>query len=629
MGRLYESYVSTKLGGSINVSKGYPLDAKTVVETVDDLKNGKLLNSSYEGLVVYVVEDKSLYVCFNKPSNNKLTNVEDGWKKVDVDYSVRVVESESNITDGTTIDSPYQGIMAYVTSESSLYVLLSKGADGATDISNWRKISTSSSSSQNIDKVGINKLPEGGSGFKITENKDVIIEDYVNVENYIKADYFYTSKGVNSFDSDSNFTYDSVRLSKGGESYIELYANGDNWIAINDTDNTLGLSVSVKDGEFVMGEPIAKESHICFGVDIKFTDGWTISYGEESRPFVESDYELIDIYRSEYSPDVYAYLKDIDVRVLTEFDRNDIDDRLEDLERDGEKYKPSQSLVDMKDLTSDVHGGLGSQNAAWFKEMGYTYSQMFDEILFPTVIPTMTEPSLNWKNFSESYDRLVGSDITDLILTKDNINDYITPDLGSWSLDINSEMTASKGCGTINVNMIGRPFDNENGTYSMYTSTIKYSAYAMFIDGDDPKDNKGNVCVDMGYYNNGNIYSSDAYIYPYYNFYITTNQDAPGELVKQDVIRQSGIETVITEQGKITLSPHTTSTPWKLRLPKPLQSLLVRNTLSDKYESVEMIGDAPKMWKYEQETTTENGLKYHVYTYIGSDNNSVDIQIKF
>jgi hypothetical protein len=309
-------------------------------------------------------------------------------------------------------------------------------------------------------------------------------------------------------------------------------------------------------------------------------------------------------------------------------DEETIVNRLDDLERDGEKYKPSQSLVDATNLTSSEHGGLGSHNAVWFKDRGYTYSQMFDEILFPTVIPTMTKPSLNWKNFSESYDRLVGSDITDLILTKDNINDYITPDLGSWSLDINSEMTASKGCGTINVNMIGRPIDNEDGTYSMDTSTIEYSAYAMFIDGDDPKDNKGNVCEDIGYYNDGsNIYSSDAYIYPYYNFYITTNQDAPGELVIQDVIRQSGIKTVITEQGKITLAPHTTSTPWKLRLPKELQTLWILNTSNGKYEEIEMSGDAPRMWKHEHET--ENGIKYHIYTYIGSDNNSTNIQIKF
>ena len=316
MGRLYESYVSTKLGGSINVSKGYPLDVKTVVETVDDLKNGKLLNSSYEGLVVYVVEDKSLYVCFNKPSNNKLTNVEDGWKKVDVDYSVRIVETESNLTDGTTIKFPYQGIMAYVTSESALYVLLTKGVDNSKDINNWKKISVTSSASL-TDKVGINVAPEGGSGLKITENKDVIIEDYINVNNYIKAEYNYTSKGVNSFDTDSNFAYDSVKLSKGGESYIELYANGDSWMMINDPDNSLGLSK-------LSGNTFVKETPVCFGIDIKFTDGWIISYGDESRPFVESDYELIDIYRSEYSPEVYAYLKDIDVRILTEDDFNTI-----------------------------------------------------------------------------------------------------------------------------------------------------------------------------------------------------------------------------------------------------------------------------------------------------------------
>ena len=304
--------------------------------------------------------------------------------------------------------------------------------------------------------------------------------------------------------------------------------------------------------------------------------------------------------------------------------------RLEDLERDGETYKPSQSLVDATDLTSSVHGGLGSHNAAWFKERGYTYSQMFDEILFPTVTPTMTAPSLSWKNYSTSYDKLVGSDITDLILTNDNIDEYITPNLGSWSLDINSEMTASNGCGTIKLSTSGSPIDNGDETYSMGTSTIKYQAYAMFMDGDDPKDNKGNVCAGMGYYNNNsNKYSPNAYIYPYYNFYATTDQDSPGELIQQGVIRKAGIETVTTTQGKIYLAPHTSDKPWKLRLPKALQTLWILNTSNGKYETIEMSGDAPKMWRHEQETVLENGIKYHIYTYIGSDNNSANIQIKF
>lgn len=309
-------------------------------------------------------------------------------------------------------------------------------------------------------------------------------------------------------------------------------------------------------------------------------------------------------------------------------DEETIIGRLDDLERDSEIYKPSQSLVDAIDLTSDVHGGLGSHNAAWFKEKGYTYSQMFDEILFPTVIPTITNPTLSWKDYTTT-NKLVGSDITDFILTNDNIANYINVDLGSWSLDINSEMTASNRCGTIRVSSIGNPVNNNDGTYLMGTTFIKYQAYAKFAAGDDPKDNKGNVCTGMGYYNNSNIYSPEVYIYPYYNFYATTNQDRPGELILQNVIKDAGISDVTTIQGEMNLAPHTSTTPWKLRLPRKLKNLWMLNTSNGKYEEIVMSGDAPKMWKYEQDNVSENGIKYHIYTYIGSDNNSVNIQIKF
>ena len=323
--------MARKYSSSINVTpysvgSAQPLDIRMVVEFIDDLKPASLLKSTYVGMVVYVLEDSSLYVCYSKPARatQSLTNVEDGWRKIDVDYSVRIVESESNLTDGTTIMFPYKGMMAYVTSESSLYILLTKGVENAKDINNWRKISAASSTAPAIDKVGIDVAPEGGSGFKITGNSGVIIDDYVNVENYIKASYAYTSKGVNSFEPNPYFTYDSIRLSKGGESYIELYANSDNWMIINDPDNSLGLYE-------LSGKSFAKGTPVCFGVDIKFTEGWTISYGDTTRDFAESDYELIDIYRSEYSPEVYAYLKDIDVRMLTEDDLVAIDDKIDNL----------------------------------------------------------------------------------------------------------------------------------------------------------------------------------------------------------------------------------------------------------------------------------------------------------
>ena len=313
-------YTSTINVKPFNVTLAQPLDVRTVVTDIADLKTTAVLKMAYAGMCVYVEEDSSLYVCFNKPKTNRLTNVEDGWRKVDVDYSVRIVESESNLTDGTTILFPYQGMMAYVTSESALYILLTKGISNAADINNWKKISLVSST-PSIDKVGIDVAPEGGSGFKITGNKGVVIDDYVNVENYIRAKYAYTSKGINAFDPNPYFTqYESVKLTKKDcDGYIELYANGDNWIMIHDP-NSLGLSVNVDGQDYVSDTLISKETPVCFGVDIKFHEGWVISYGNGTRDFTSNDYELIDIYRSEYSPEVYAYRNDIDVRILTEDD---------------------------------------------------------------------------------------------------------------------------------------------------------------------------------------------------------------------------------------------------------------------------------------------------------------------
>jgi hypothetical protein len=111
-----------------------------------------------------------------------------------------------------------------------------------------------------------------------------------------------------------------VKLTKKDcDGYIELYANGDNWIMVHDP-NSLGLYVTIDGQEYVSDTPITKETSICFGVDIKLHEGWEISYGNGTREFTSDDYELIDIYRSECSPEVYAYRNDIDVRILTEDD---------------------------------------------------------------------------------------------------------------------------------------------------------------------------------------------------------------------------------------------------------------------------------------------------------------------
>ena len=123
---------------------------------------------------------------------------------------------------------------------------------------------------------------------------------------------------------------------------------------INDPENTLGLSVTIDGVDYVSGTPVLKGKQVCFGADIKFTEGWTIAYGDITREFVDSDYELIDIYRSENSPEVYAYRKDIDVRILTEDDLVNIDDKIDNLAHN--------IMIDLDGDSSDMGGSDSDVN---------------------------------------------------------------------------------------------------------------------------------------------------------------------------------------------------------------------------------------------------------------------------
>lgn len=299
-------------------------------------------------------------------------------------------------------------------------------------------------------------------------------------------------------------------------------------------------------------------------------------------------------------------------------------ERLDNLEKDSDKYKPNEDLVSVSSLKSEVHGGLGSLTAEGFKSKGYTYSEMFDEILFPTVMPKMTEPSLSWKDgFLTEHDKLVGSDISELILTDDTVESCMNVNLGSWSLDINSGMTASNGKSDIVLELEPQVKIN-----SMTPSKIRYRAKTIFYSGDDPKNNKGVICEGYNYKNNNfnHTYSEYITIYPYYEFYATTDMSSPGELCTQPFKRMAGIEDSVT-LVEITLAPHSSEHPSQLKLPKEIQSLSILNPLNGKYETVELINNAPKMWSYEVVST--NDKDYYLYTYNGSDIDSLNIQITF
>ena len=95
MGVKYKSKVSVK---PYDVALAQPLDVRVVLEFLDDLKSAVFIDAkAYNGMVVFVEENKSLYVCSNKPEEieDDLTDIEDVWNKIVVP-SVRL-DSDSTM----------------------------------------------------------------------------------------------------------------------------------------------------------------------------------------------------------------------------------------------------------------------------------------------------------------------------------------------------------------------------------------------------------------------------------------------------------------------------------------------------------------------------------------------------
>lgn len=304
-------------------------------------------------------------------------------------------------------------------------------------------------------------------------------------------------------------------------------------------------------------------------------------------------------------------------------------DRVDELEEKS-VYVPSQSIQDAG-MTSLKHEGLPATSAATFAERKYTYSEMFDMILFPTAAPVMTAPSLAWKNVS-SQNVLVGSDITNLVITDDNLESHLTYNLGSWTY--NSGMTASNGHAEPTYTKTNRP-NPVDGVYIMPAKTITFKASVNYSAGDDPKNNKGEVQEGMGYAG-GSKSTSNYTLTPYYNWYASTTSG--GTLSVQPAITSCGIGTVKTgDTSKVASSSNGTLlaahkygvSEQMFSVPKQITEFWQFNTAANVWAQLELTDGVPAGWEMAQDDDETNGINYYTYTYKGPDNDPIYIIIKF
>ena len=611
-----------QFANSFKIGRQAPIDERFVVLTLDDLTNGTSITNPYTGLVVYVESEEDLYVLTATDAIKKNAKNIEYWKKFGLNSNkskVIIVSSVGDLTD-ESIEDISKGALVYVDESqesdsednSGLYVLID---DDSTSINNWIKVSGAVSSDFNIDDyLSINEnAPLSGNGIRITDTQESVL-DYISDDNTIKADEFYTSFGLNSYDSDDSdiYDYEYITLSNGGSSYIKLFdKNGENWISMNLVDDSLGFTLSdvkVKspDGtisDYTNETEIPVGTFVSFGSDVDFngfdesrSNGENYIFGETG-----STYENVDIYSESKIIDTYAYNNGNSVRLLTELDKESIDDRLEenadriesindkvdniyntiliDLDGEGSEepstlqdvivnmnnaisklndiddvYNPSEAFDDNLSMTS-AHGGLEIKTVKDFKDSPMTYDQMFDAILFPTIQPTATQPSITL-SYSGNRTILVGTTLpveADFSATTNRGSvTYGTYNLvdGEKVKNPDNSYAGQPGEITYTINNGDTLWGtvSEVGTYTVKCSTT-------FENGGQPYDNKGNDATVAPYSSSQKTNSIS--ITACYDVYATTSQ--LGVMTKQTLRAKSSwngqvLTTIPEVDGELSVS---------------------------------------------------------------------------
>lgn len=254
-----------------------------------------------------------------------------------------------------------------------------------------------------------------------------------------------------------------------------------------------------------------------------------------------------------------------------------------------------QSSIEDKSLTMpNAVGGLSAGTKVSDLE-GKTYSEIFDEVLFPTIYPTFVAPSATIK-----------------------LNVTSVQEVGSVAPKV-SDFTISFNRGAINlggVKQADRAGALTSGEVfcvggSMPTTIplgdTQYKYRANYAQGAQPKDNKGN---DYGTpLPSGSTESGAVTLNGTYPWYIRTT--------KQSLVAWS--ENMST--GNFTLSA-TGVAAQVFKLPKALKELQMFNTISGK---MEVIGTSD--WDVTNESM--NGITYYVYSYNGDARGEVTLLAKF
>lgn len=228
-----------------------------------------------------------------------------------------------------------------------------------------------------------------------------------------------------------------------------------------------------------------------------------------------------------------------------------------------------------------------------------TFTQLFDDLLFPTIQPVGTAPSINFsvKNANIEVGAALPQELAEF-------NYSFTR--GIWKLNgvqvSGKYYSGTAGTPTIKCN---HPTANSNPPASVDTDkTITYTLSVTVDAGDTTVDNKGNAATVQPY--SGGTLTKSASIYTWYPYYSNAANNAT--VAKGAMLKSSPVEVAFT-------SEQDSNKKHQFKLPNKytVTSIMQKNTIGNTYEGQENV---ISQWTKTTESISVNGVEteYAIYT---------------
>lgn len=248
---------------------------------------------------------------------------------------------------------------------------------------------------------------------------------------------------------------------------------------------------------------------------------------------------------------------------------------------------------------------------------GKTYAEIIDELLFPSVNPTHTNPSVSGFSLSSTTSPVeLGSNV--ITVSAAGLNK------GIWSTYNNSKAYAGDITSIVyDLSINGTSYNDINSLPSKYNSvgTQTYKATVNYGQGPIPVNNKGAEVASLrcpaGSVNATRTVNVTC---PWYASTVTA-----GTLTKQSLISWNSTAGNMTT-GQFTLMSHTADAPQTFKLPRKASEIQMYSTVSQKFDVVKL-----SEWTESSASESVNGVNHTYYTYVynGANRGSVKLIVKF